>query len=43
MKVASAEDTGGMNFVEEDDIEDDVDMDNSTEKQYDDSEDSYPI
>ncbi|CAN9152479.1 unnamed protein product [Alternaria alternata] len=43
VKVASAEDTGGMNFVEEDDIEDDVDMDNSTEKQYDDSEDSYPI
>ncbi|CAN9423155.1 unnamed protein product [Alternaria alternata] len=34
MKLASAEDTGGMNLVEEDD-----DMDNSTEKQYDDIED----
>jgi hypothetical protein len=44
VKVASAEDTGGMNLVEEDDdMEDDVGMDNSTEKQYDDNEDSHPI
>ncbi|CAN9432953.1 unnamed protein product [Alternaria alternata] len=40
VKVASADNIGGMNLVEEDDdFEDDVGMDNSTAKQYDDIED----
>jgi hypothetical protein len=44
VKVANAEDTGGMNLAEEDDdMEDDVGMDDSAEKRYDDSEDSHPI
>ncbi|CAN9445082.1 unnamed protein product [Alternaria alternata] len=44
VKVASADNTGGMNLVEEDDdMEDDVGKDNSAEKRYDDSEDSHPI
>jgi hypothetical protein len=44
VKVASAEDTDGMNLVEEDDdMEDDVGMDNSTERRYDDNENGFPI
>jgi hypothetical protein len=44
VKVASAEDTGDMNLVEEDDdIEDDVGMDNSNERLYDDNENGFPI
>jgi len=42
--MAGAEDIGSINLVEEDDdMEDDVGMDNSSERRYDDNENGFPI
>jgi hypothetical protein len=44
VKMAGAEDIGSINLVEEDDdMEDDVGMDNSSERRYDDNENGFPI